>query len=116
MKILFITPSFPSRLHRIRAYQLIKYLSRYHSVHLLSFLPFTQEPYDRGEMDKYCESVTVVKQGLMEPFINAFSALLYLASRRASPIPFEIAFCQNKRLSSEVSHLVQTLQPDLIFV
>ncbi len=109
MKILFLTPSIPSRLHRIRSYQLIKYLSRYHQLHLISLLPANQEPFQLTRLARYCEDIQIIKHPWQQSLNTCLQSL-------GSPIPLEVAYCQSAKMQQAVKEAAQTIKPDLVYV
>lgn len=117
MNILFITPSFPSRFARIRAFNLIKYLSRRHRIHLLSLSDEavfgSQEKYlsltDFKEMQKYCASIDVSYKPLWK---SVRDCLLYLIS----PLPLEISYCKSGDMKKMVKELVHKHSIDLVYI
>lgn len=107
MNILFITPSVPSRLHRIRSYDLIKALSKRHKIHLLSldsnndFLPL--------ELMKSVATFSVVYKAKWKSYVDCIISLF-------SWLPLEISFCKSVEMKRKVREIIETKKIDLIYV
>lgn len=107
MNILFITPSVPSRLHRIRAFNFIKYLGARHNLHLLT-LSFTKT-WDSKAIEPYCSSITTVYQSRIRSLISCFCSLFF-------PVPMEVAYCRSKKMERAVSEAMARFSIDLIYI
>lgn len=107
MNILFITPSVPSKLHRIRSFNLIKYLGARHNLHLLT-LSFTKI-WDSKEIEPYCSSITTIHKSLLHAFINCFCSLFL-------PVPMEVAYCRSKKMERRIGEMVVRFSIDLIYI
>lgn len=108
MNILFITPSPPSRLHRIRALNLIKYLARKHSIYLLSLAPAGGSDMP-DELTIYCKKIIIIPQSRLK-------AILQCAFFLFSPLPLEVAYCRSQAMRKVVQELVKKKSIDLIYV
>lgn len=107
MNILFITPSVPSRFHRIRAFNFIKYLGARHNLHLLT-LSFTKT-WDSKEIEPYCSSITTIHQSFLHSFVNCFCSLFF-------PVPMEVAYCHSKKMERAVGEMIVRFSIDLIYI
>lgn len=109
MKILFISPSIPNRLNRIRAYQLIKYLSVKNQIYLLSLIPPNQEEAEIEDISKFCVGVSTVRQTWFSSLGHCFLSIF-------SPTPLEVAFCANSAMKKLAKRIIKKFSPDLIYV
>ena len=108
MNILFITAqSPPSRFHRIRALNLIKYLSRSHDIHLVSL---TRQPGRTGEeLKPYCKTVQLVYQSSWRIIKNCLLSV-------GSHLPLEVAYCANPDMNRAVRAVLEQHPIDLIYI
>jgi hypothetical protein len=63
MKILFLTSRFPYPPYggdKLRVFNFIKFLSRKHEIHLISFIESENEKKYLAEMEKYCKRIEIV--------------------------------------------------------
>jgi glycosyltransferase involved in cell wall biosynthesis len=106
MNILFITPSIPSRLHRIRAYTLITMLAKNHKVILLSL------SHDRAmKIPQEIESVCTHSEVLYKSRARAMlDCLLYFWR------PAEVAYCHSPEMNTRVRQLITKYSIDCIYV
>lgn len=109
MKILFVSPSVPNRLNRIRAYQLIKYLSVKNQIYLLSLVPPNQEEAEIEDIGRFCVGVSTVKQTWL-------SSLLHCGLSVFSPTPLEVAFCTNSAMKKMAKRIIEKFSPEVIYV
>lgn len=107
MNILFITPSLPSRLHRIRALNLIKYLSRSHKIYLAS-LAYQKNP-DPTEFAQYCQKIELVYQSKIRSLLNC---LIFLFTS----LPLEVAYCRNRKMNEVVREMIKKHSIELVYV
>lgn len=107
MRILFICPSFPSRFHRIRTLNIIKYLSRLHDIYLV-FLT-CEKNYNDHELVNYCKRIKIIYQSRFRSLLNCVFFLISL-------IPLEVAYCRNKKMNNAISALLQEENIDLIYI
>lgn len=109
MNILFITPSLPSRLHRVRAVNLMKYLSRRHTIHLVSLAHPSQKEFELEEIRSYCASVTIIHMGTIQSWLLS---ALYLFT----PMPLEVAYTKNRAMNTAVREVLRNEDIDVIYV
>lgn len=107
MNILFITPSIPSRLHRIRAFEMIRALSKNHKVHLVSLSSRNNEL--PKEIIDSVSSYSIVHQPLWRSLLYC---LLFLPTR----IPLEVAYCRSQRLVDTVRKITEENKIDLVYI
>ncbi len=109
MNILFITPSFPSTFHRIRAVNLIKAYSKNHQVHLLSFSTTQVDEKDHDEMRKYCASISILYKPKWQAYFDAFISLFTFS-------PAEVGYCKSSEMEKEVEKIVNNQHIDRIYI
>ena len=108
MKILFITPSIPNRLHRIRSFEFIKVLSKEHEVHLLSLYSNKSDKLS-GEIDGLVKSSRFVYKPLWR---SAIDCLLNIFR----PVPLEVSYCSSNNMRKAVKEIVLENKIDLIYI
>ena len=112
MKILYLTSRFPfppDRGDRLRAFHVVKSLSREHAVHLLSFIEKEGERASVIEMRRYCEEVDVVH---LSPARSRLNALLSLFS----PLPLQVSYYSSSSMRKLVEDKLSGASFDLIMV
>lgn len=107
MNILFITPSIPSSLHRIRSLNLIKYLCRSHTVYLLSLTQRRQT--EIRELGRYCRQVQFVYQSPIQSIANC---MRWICSR----MPLEVAYCHNASMREAIQGMIRRYPIDIIYI
>lgn len=107
MNILFITPSIPSRLHRIRSYDLIKAIAKRHNVHLLS-LNSKGEVLPQ-ELNKLVATYSIIHKPRWKSYIDC---LVYLFSF----LPLEVSYCRSIKMNKMVKEIIKKEKIDLIYV
>jgi len=93
MKVLMLTPYLPfppSSGGQIRSYNLIKYLSKKHSITLFSLIKDESEKKNIPELTKYCRKVKVFKRSqtpwtLRNILLTGFGPYPFLVIRNLSP-------------------------------
>jgi len=112
MKILFITPRLPCPPHggdKLRAFNFIKYLSRKHSIYLVSFIESEKELEYVAPMKEYCADVEVI---LLKPIHSYLSCLFYSLSL----IPFQVAYYRDRRMKNKISEIINREKIDGIYI
>lgn len=108
MNTLFIAPALPSRLHRIRAYQLIQYLSKYHRIYLLS-LGWKETDTGLDETEHFCTRFEIIQK---KKYIGLFNAGRFLFSL----LPLEVAYCRDSAMNKKVSECIRKYQIDVVYI
>ena len=109
MKILFVTPPpyLPNRLHRIRAFELLRILAKKHEVHLLSVITKKDGIKDFKEIKKEVKSSTVIKFSKFKAFKNCL----------LSPtLPLEVSYCNFEEVSKKIKHIVRKEKIDVVYL
>lgn len=109
MKILFVTPPpyLPNKLHRTRAFELIKMLSKKHNVHLLSITNYKKEPIEFSEIRNICKSFRVIRVGKFRSILNCF---------RYPRLPLEVSYCKLGRVQEEIEKIANKEKIDLVYL
>jgi glycosyltransferase involved in cell wall biosynthesis len=109
MNILFITPSVPSRLHRIRAWQLIEVLAKKHAVHLLTLSVGEAHTDEFEELKNKCASVTIVQKKKYAAWISAGLGIFRLE-------PLEVSYCRSRAMREAATRICTSKNIDLVYV
>ena len=100
MKLLFIThnvPFPPNKGEKIRSYHIIHELSKKHSIHLISLVRDNEDLQYQADLEKFCDSVTLIP---LNPLLSKIFALLALVG--GYPITFGYFFSRKaKKLINE---------------
>jgi len=110
VKILFITPRLPYPPYKgdkLRAYQQIKYLSKNHSLTLVSFIESKDELRYVEKLKKYCGNVKVV---LLKRYISYLKVFLFIFSK----IPFQVAYYYSGKMKEEIKKTLKNGKFDVI--
>lgn len=111
MKILFLTSRFPYPLEKgdkLRAFHLIKHLSKRHEV-VLAALNEKEIPGDHKEVPAaFCKKMFLFRQNTFSVFINLILALF-------KGIPFQVGYFYSQRIAKKISGIIRAEKPDLIF-
>lgn len=109
MKILFITPTLPTMLSRIRAYNILKCLAKNHEVHLLSFIDSEVKKKKIGPIRKFCASVETV---LLPKYRSYLNCLLYLFT----PTSLRVAYYKSKKMQRKIKAILKDWSFDLVYI
>lgn len=109
MRILFVTPSIPSSLHRVRALNLLTVLSAAHDVHLVTLAP----AHDLVHATEHLSFLPFPPRVVPHPFHASLIACAGALLRGAS---LEIAYCASRAMTRAVADACRTFRPDLIFL
>ncbi len=112
MKILFITPRLPYPPHggdKLRAFNFIKYLSRKHTIYLISFIESEKELEYIVPMKEFCANVEVI---LLRPIQSYFNCLLYSLSLT----PFQVAYYRDRRMRDKITEVINGEKIDGVYV
>lgn len=112
MKILFLTqrvPYPPNKGDKLRAYNIIKYLSKKHSVSLACLADSVKDLDYAFDLKKICISVDIV---LLDTFWSKLRSLFCLLST----LPFTLAYFYSPKLKRIVNERLKKEKFDLIFI
>lgn len=108
-KILFLTSRFPYPLEKgdkLRAYHLIRQLSRDFDISLYSLN--TTQP-DQKQLDALSPYCTNIKTGILTK-LNSIQGML-----RSGNLPFQVAYFYNQSIRDEIAEFADVVRPDIIF-
>ena len=111
MNILFIShklPYPPNKGEKIRAFNIVKYLSRDHRVFLYSLCDDGNGLLHQEELEQYCASVNIYN---IRPFFSNLRAATYLFTT----FPFTFAYFFSYRMARDIRRILQRIPFDLIF-
>lgn len=106
MRILFVTPYVPSRI-RVRPFSLIKSLSRFHEVSLVSLLCDEYERELTREISNYCTSIDLVSLSKARAYANCLQALPTL-------MPLRVAYYRSPAFITTIRHVIRKQQIDVV--
>lgn len=112
MKLLFLTSRLPYPPHggdKLRAFNFIKYLSKNHSVHLISFIEREEEIAYVEPMRKYCTSVETV---LLKPIQSYVNCMLFSPTLT----PFQVAYYRNGTMRDKINKAIADEKYDGIYI
>ena len=107
MNILFISPSIPSKYHRIRAYHLIQALGKKHKVVVLSLVADPSQKLPQ-ELESSCIHSEVVHKSKAQSLKDC---LLSVFNKK----PFEVAYCRSEEMSRRVNELCEKYKIECIY-
>ncbi|TSC72660.1 MAG: group 1 glycosyl transferase [Parcubacteria group bacterium Gr01-1014_38] len=109
MKILFLSPSVPSPLHRTRALNLLSALAKKHEVRLVALDPSHDPGRTLGALSHLPVSARIVPH----PFSASLRSCLLALARRQ---PLELAYCASRAMRAAVAEEIARFRPDLLYV
>jgi len=109
MRILFITPELPNRLHRIRALTLLRGLAGRHEIDLVSLAHQQPAPATVAELQPLCRRVDWVLQPRWRSLASATRGLL-------SAAPLEACYERSPELARLVTRRLAERSYDLVYV
>lgn len=103
MKILYLSLRFPYPPHsgdKIRTYNILKHLSKNHSITLISFIHSDNENENIKKLYDFCERVLTVRFSKFEAYRNCiiFSSF---------PEPFQISYWRSHEMQNKIDEMVQ---------
>jgi sugar transferase (PEP-CTERM/EpsH1 system associated) len=113
MRILFLTsrlPYPPDRGDRLRAFNIIKSLSAAgHNIHLASFVASREEQGIASSLEKYCETLNLVRRGTLASWLACASAI-------PKKVPLQVAYYASSEMESVVERLLDVERIDMVYV
>jgi sugar transferase (PEP-CTERM/EpsH1 system associated) len=112
MRILFLThrvPYPPDKGDRIRSYNIIKFLSKFHSVALMSVSHEAIHPRNLEVLHRYCESVEFFK---ISPLVGKIKSCFHLFTQS----PLTLPFFYSRAFHNSVARKLRGGQFDLVYV
>ena len=111
MKLLFLTSRFPYPLEKgdkLRAYELIKHLSKYHEIILFAVNENDVTPGQLAELKPFCSNIYYEKISKLNSYFN-------LTKNFLGYLPFSVAYFLRHTVCSAVEDIIKEHQPDHIF-
>ncbi len=108
-KILIITSRFPFPLEKgdkLRIYHQIKYLSKYHDIHLISLN--TEEKITNqsiNELNKYCQKIYVININTITKIVNLIKALF-------KKEPLQVGYFYSQKAHKKIKTIINKTKPD----
>lgn len=110
MRILFLTSRFPYPPHRgdkLKIFNLIRNLSRNHSIALLSFSEGMDDEQWIRELRTYCERVETVPRSRFRSLWNCMLGL-------GGQLPFQILYYSSPAMRARLSRILNEWHPDVL--
>ncbi len=112
MKLLFLTSRFPFPLEKgdkLRAYYLIKSLSKHFDIYLFAINETAVPQKDLDELKPFCKAIEV-------GIVNKFSSVLSIAKNTFNKnIPFQVAYFYDEKAMQQLSAFTEKHQPEAMF-
>lgn len=111
MNILFIThkvPYPPNKGEKIRAFNIIKYLSRHHRIFLYSLCDNKDDLKYKKQLKNYCHSVNLYRPN---PFLSSLRAFIYLFTR----YPLTLGYFFSYWMKKDIKEILKKEPIDAIF-
>jgi polysaccharide biosynthesis protein PslH len=111
MKLFVLLSRVPYPLEKgdkLRAFNHIRCLSKYHEIHLFCLNDTHLHPEAEKKLSEYCKSVTIAKLTKSNSYSGVFNAL-------HSGLPFQLGYFYNKKIKAQVLAKIAEIKPDHIF-
>ena len=110
MRILYIAPSPPNSMNRIRTQNIIKAMQQLgHQVTLVSFVYNDGDKKKKKKYRSYIEDIKWVKQPKWKSMINCLLGLLL-------PIPLRVSYCNSEKMKDTIEKCLLEKDYDLIYI
>jgi len=107
-KILIITSRFPFPLEKgdkLRIYHQIKYLSKYHNIHLVSLNTENEIPeYSINELNKYCDEVHIINISRLTQALNIIKSFF-------KKEPLQVGFFYSRTAHKKIKNIIKKTKP-----
>ena len=110
MKILYLSLRFPYPPHsgdRIRTYNILKHLSRRHSISFISFVQSPQEANCMGQLREYCDQIRTIEFSELRAYGNC---MLYFSFAE----PFQVVYWHSQEMQRQVNEMMDKNGFDII--
>ena len=110
--VIILSPRFPFPLEKgdkLRLYHTMRYLSNDFSIHLISLSDESIDDSHRKEIDKYADETYIIEQSTISKIQTGFQALI---KRK----PFQTSYYYQRSIQKKIDHLIEIINPDLIYV
>jgi len=111
MKLFVLLSRVPYPLEKgdkLRAFNHIRCLSKYHEIHLFCLNDTHLHPDAEKRLSEYCKSVTIAKLTKGNVYSGVFNAL-------HSGLPFQLGYFYNTKIKVQVLQKIAEIKPDHIF-
>ncbi len=111
MKLFVLLSRVPYPLEKgdkLRAYNHIRCLSKYHEIHLFCLNDTELHPDAEEKLSEFCKSITIAKLSKMSVYSGLFKSLF-------SGLPFQAGFFYNKKIKKQILQKIDEIRPDHIF-
>ncbi|MFM7023742.1 MAG: glycosyltransferase [Flavobacteriales bacterium] len=111
-KTLIILSRIPYPLEKgdkLRAYHLIKELSKWEEIHLVAISDEPAQQSSIDELKKYCKEIHVFPISKWSIALNMFKSFIV-------GLPFQSGYFYNSKVAREIANLIEKNKPDHIFV
>jgi polysaccharide biosynthesis protein PslH len=112
MNILFLTSRFPYPPHRgdkLKIFNLIRQLSRRHSITLLSFISSREEVAYVEDLGRYCADIRTV-------YLPPWRSVWNCGMNALSPQPFQVAYFASRAMRRALAELLARKKFDLVHI
>ena len=110
MRILYITPSPPNSMSRIRTQNIIKAMQQLgHQVTLVSFVYNDGDIANLKNCRSYIEQIKWVKQPKWKSMFNCLVGLLL-------PIPLRVSYCNSRKMKDTIEKCLIEKEYDLVYI
>jgi len=112
MKILFLchrVPYPPNKGDKLRAFNIIKYLSKEHEIYLVSLYDDKKDRRYLSGLEQFCRESSFFYLNPLLAKIKGFFCLLFNQ-------PISLGYFYSRRMKSKVNDLIKTKKPDLVYV
>jgi len=112
MKILILSARLPhasGKADSMTVYRIIQYFAQRHEVYLATFYDEDAELTHVSELEGYCKEVQCVKRSRARSMFNMACAVPRF------PLPLQVAFYRDSRMTRVVDNMLKHIQPDLAY-
>lgn len=112
MKILCVSPRFPYppiKGDKLKVYQLIKHLSKRHSIYLVTFVESEDELKYLPFLAKFTKKIVPVRLSRVKSYFQCAKGLF-------SSLPLQTFYYNSKKMHREISNIIAEEKCDLIYV
>jgi polysaccharide biosynthesis protein PslH len=111
MTLFFLLSRVPYPLEKgdkLRAFNHIKYLSKFHSIHLFCINDSDLHPEANEILLQYCKSITIVRLSKINIYLGLIRALF-------NGLPLQVGFFYHPFIKKKILSKIQEIKPDHIF-
>lgn len=111
MRLLVILPRVPYPLEKgdkLRAYHHLKYLSKFHEIHLCCLNDLPLHPEAEINLRPFCKSISIIQLGKTGIYFNILKAFL-------SGRPLQAGYFYSCRMARKIAEIMETVKPEHVF-